>query len=255
MRKYVLEACVDSAESAVNAEKGGANRYELCGNLIIGGTTPSLALYNAVRKYTKVETNILIRPRFGDFLYSDYEFEIIKNEVAMFRDAKADGVVIGCLTPDGTLDMEQMKILVDTAGDMNVTLHRAFDVSRDPFETLEQVKQLGIKTILTSGQKNNCYAGKDLLKQLIKEADGKVDILIGGGVNADIIGKMMDEMDARCFHLSGKVTLNSNMNYRKEGVNMGLPSLSEFEIWQTDENNIAKAKAVFEAKLAEKGLL
>lgn len=253
MKNYVLEACVDSVQSAVNAERGGATRFELCGNLIIGGTTPSLALYEAVRKHTTTETNVLIRPRFGDFLYSDYEFEVIQKEVAMFRDAGADGVVIGCLTADGCLDLEKMKILKETAGDMNVTLHRAFDVCRDPLEALEQAKELGLNTILTSGQKENCWAGRELIQTLLEKAEGKLDILIGAGVNAQVIGKIMDEMDARCFHLSGKVTLNSAMAYRKEGVSMGLPSLSEFEIWQTKEENIAHARDVLEAKLKEAG--
>lgn len=245
--KYVLECCVDSVESAIAAEKGGANRLELCANLIIGGTTPSLALYEEVRKHTSIRVHVLLRPRFGDFLYTEHEFAILEREVAMFREAGADGVVIGCLTKDGDLDLTQMKRLKKAAGDMSITLHRAFDVCKDPFKTLEECKELGIHTILTSGQENHCLDGQELIQQLAQKADGKVDILVGAGVSADVITQMMRGTNLTSFHLSGKVTLDSGMIYRKEGVSMGLPSLSEFEIWRTQEENI---RAAYEALLA-----
>ena len=158
MKDFVLEACVDSVESALAAVKGGATRLELCSNLVIGGTTPSQWLYEEIRKESDIRIHALIRPRFGDFCYTDHEFEIIRNEVRMFRKLGAEGVVIGNLRPDGTLNMEEMEQLMDAAGDMSVTLHRALDVCRDPYETFEQAKRLGISTILTSGQKNSCLA-------------------------------------------------------------------------------------------------
>jgi len=161
--------------------------------------------------------------------------------VKMFREAGADGVVIGCLDADGNLDMPKMKRLVDAAGDMSITLHRAFDVCNDPFKALEQCKELGVNTILTSGQKNSCLAGEELIRQLADKAEGKVDILAGAGVNADVISKMVRSTTLTSFHLSGKITLDSGMKYRKEGVNMGLPSLSEYEVWQTKEENIRAA--------------
>ena len=155
-------------------------------------------------------------------------------------------MVIGILKPDGTLNMEQMKELMDTAGNMSVTLHRAFDVCVDPYETLKQAVQLGIDTILTSGQKNVCTEGAELLKNLVQESDGKVTIQIGSGVNAEVIRKMYPLTGAKAYHMSGKVTLDSVMDYRKEGVNMGLPMLSEFEVWRTDEEKIRDAKKVLE---------
>ena len=167
MKDFVLEACVDSVESALAAVKGGANRLELCSNLVIGGTTPSQWLYEEIRKESDIRIHALIRPRFGDFCYTDHEFEIIRNEVRMFRKLGAEGVVIGILRPDGTLNMEEMEKLMEDAGDMSVTLHRAFDVCRNPYETFEQAKRLGISTILTSGQKNSCVAGKELLRELV----------------------------------------------------------------------------------------
>ena len=250
--KYVLECCVDSVESAILAEKGGANRLELCANLIIGGTSPSLALFHEIKKNTTIRVHVLLRPRFGDFLYTEHEMNIIEEEVKMFREAGADGVVIGCLDADGNLDMPKMKRLVDAAGDMSITLHRAFDVCNDPFKALEQCKELGINTILTSGQKNSCLACEDLICQLVDKAEGKVDILAGAGVNADVISKMVRSTKLTSFHLSGKITLDSGMKYRKEGVNMGLPSLSEFEVWQTKEENIRAAYNELMAGLKER---
>lgn len=127
----ILEVCADSMESALAAERGGADRIELCGNLVIGGTTPSQALFEKIRKETSLKIRVLLRPRFGDFCYSQNEYEILKEEVKLFRRLGADGIVIGCLNPDGSLNMEQMQGLIAEAGDMDVALHRAFDVSRD----------------------------------------------------------------------------------------------------------------------------
>lgn len=249
---YILECCVDSVESAIAAEKGGANRLELCANLIIGGTTPSLALYEEVRKHTSIRIHVLLRPRFGDFLYTDHEFAILEREVEMFREAGVDGVVIGCLTKDGHLDMPKMRRLKEAAGSMSVTLHRAFDVCIDPFKALEECKELGINTILTSGQKNHCLEGEALIRELAEKAKGKVDILAGAGVDADVIAKMVRSTSLTSFHLSGKITLDSGMQYRKEGVSMGLPSLSEFEVWQTKEENIRAAHDALLAGLQER---
>lgn len=247
MKKYILESCVDSVESALAAAKGGADRLELCANLIIGGTTPSPALFEEIRKVSPIRIHALIRPRFGDFCYTDYEFAMIRREVAMYREMGAEGVVIGILNPDGSLNMEQMEILMEEAGGMSVTLHRAFDVCRDPFEALDQAKKLGIHTILTSGQKNSASAGRDLLKELTERAGDAIDIMAGGGVNAQVIRELAPYTGAHVFHMSGKITLDSQMEYRREGVNMGLPSLSEFEIWRTKAENIRAAREVLDS--------
>lgn len=160
VKEYILEACVDSVESAMAAVEGGADRLELCGNLIIGGTTPGPWLFDEIRKRSDIRIHALIRPRFGDFCYTDAEFSMIKHAVEDFRKMGAEGVVFGVLKPDGTLNMEQMKELMEAAGDMSVTLHRAFDVCVDPIETMEQAISLGINTILTSGQRNVCLQGQ-----------------------------------------------------------------------------------------------
>ena len=243
---YLLECCVDSAYSARMAKKGGADRLELCSNLVIGGTTPTLALYEQIRTQTDIRIHVLIRPRFGDFLYSEDEAALICKEIDAFRTAGADGVVIGSLSPDGSLCTEQMKRFREHARDMSVTLHRAFDVCRDPFEALETAKELGVNTILTSGQRKSAKEGVEILKQLALKADGKVDIMAGAGIDADAIRYLAPKTGITTFHMSGKMTLDSRMVYRKEGINMGLPSMSEFEIWRTDEKKIREAREVLD---------
>lgn len=172
MQSFILEICVDSVESAVAAERGGATRLELCQNLMIGGTTPGIKLFEAVREEIHIPIHILIRPRFGDFCYTDYEWRIMKEEIRMFRDRGADGIVIGMLKPDGILDRDRMEALLEERGGMSVTLHRAFDVCKEPMETLAVAKTMGIQTILTSGQKNTCMEGTKLLAALQQESQG-----------------------------------------------------------------------------------
>lgn len=237
-----LEVCVDSVESAIAAVRGGADRLELCSNLIIGGTTPSPVLFQQIRNVTNIQMRILIRPRFGDFCYTDYEFSVIKEEVKLFRQLGADGIVIGILKPDGQLDIERMRELMDQAGNMRVTLHRAFDVCQNAYNVLEQAKILRIDTILTSGQKNNCKDGKELLKNLIEQAGNDIEIMIGSGVNAEMISQLADYTGAKAFHMSGKKDVDSSMIYRNTDVSMGLPIMSEYTIWRTDEEEIRKAR-------------
>lgn len=244
--KYTLECCVDSAESALEAKLGGADRIELCSALVIGGLSPSVSLFEKIKEETDIRTHVLLRPRYGDFCYTDMEHEILKKEVRMFGKMGADAVVIGSLCPDGSLDMEQMKELMEAAGDMDVTLHRAFDMCRDPFQALEDAKRLGIKTILTSGQKNNCVDGVELLKDLVKEADGKIDIMIGSGVDASVIPLLYEKTGAVSYHMSGKITLQSRMEYKKADVTMGAASVNEYEIFRTSEEKVRAARTILD---------
>ena len=246
MSRFTLEVCADSVESVLAAQKGGADRIELCQNIIIGGTSPSESLFLEVKKYSDIKVHALLRPRFGDFCYTDYEFQILKTEVKRFRELGADGVVIGMLKPDGTLDVEHLKELMEETGDMSVTLHRAFDVCRDPREALEQAISLGFNTILTSGQQDSCEKGISLLKSLNKKSAGRIQIMAGAGVNSSVIRPIYEETGITTYHMTGKVVLESAMQYRKENVNMGLPSLSEFDIYRTDENEVKKAREVLE---------
>lgn len=242
MKEFLLEACVDSTASALAAVRGGADRLELCGNLIIGGTTPDLALYKEIRKYTNIPIRVLLRPRFGDFCYDTYEYNILLENIKMYREAGADGIVIGSLNPDGTLNVKQMEGFIKEAGTMGITLHRAFDMCLDAKDTLHIAKSIGVDTILTSGQAENCSAGSDMLKELVSYAEDSMTILVGAGVNASMIPTIYKKTGARAYHMSGKFTKDSLMNFRRSTVNMGLPGISEYEIWETSEESIRKAK-------------
>ena len=246
MEKYILECCVDSVESAIHAATGGASRLELCANLIIGGTTPDVALVKEIRKYSDIRIHALIRPRFGDFCYTEHEMEIMKSQICALKEAGVEGVVIGVLDVDGNLDISKMKELMQEARGLSVTLHRAFDMCKDPFQALEEVISLGVHTILTSGQKASAWEGRELLCQLIKQADGRIDIMAGAGISASVIEKLIPVTTGTSYHMSGKITLDSKMKYRKADVSMGLPSLSEYEIWQTSEEAVREAVQVLE---------
>lgn len=242
-KPFVLEVCVDSLESALAARAGGATRLELCANLVIGGTTPSLALLRAVKGETGLPVHALLRPRFGDFLYTDREFALLLEEGEALLDQGADALVCGCLTPQGDLDLPRMERLASLAHSRGrrFTLHRAFDLCRDPFAALEICKALGVDTILTSGQAASCLEGAALLGELAQAA-APVELLVGAGVDAAAIRALRQACPLfTSFHMSGKTVVESGMAYRKEGVPMGLPGLSEFEIWRTDEHKVRAA--------------
>lgn len=245
MKDFTLECCVDSVASACAAEAGGATRLELCANLIIGGTSPSPALFSRVREAVSIPIRVLLRPRFGDFLYSADELAVLHDEVRAFRSLGADGIVIGCLTADGALDTEAMARLMDAADGLPVTLHRAFDLCADPMAALADAKALGVSTILTSGCKGSAAEGASLLTALHKQADG-VEILAGAGVNAEVIRRLTRETPLTSFHMSGKTVLQSGMHFLNPEVYMGLPGISEYEIWQTDETLVRAARTVLE---------
>lgn len=246
MKKFILEACVDSVESAIAALQGGANRLELCSNIIIGGTTPSIGLFRQVKEYCNVPIQVLIRPRYGDFHYTDKEQQVMMDDVEIFQVEGASGIVIGALNPDGSLHDKYMREVRERAKGMSITLHRAFDVCADPFETMEKAIDLGIDTILTSGQKNHCLEGMNLIADLVKKAANRIDIIVGGGVNASVIKDLYSITNATSYHMSGKSRKPSGMTYRKEGISMGVASLDEYSIWQTMEENIRAAKEVLE---------
>jgi len=246
MKDFLLEVCVDSVESAVAAARGGADRLELCSNLVIGGTTPGICLFQAVREAVKLPVHVLIRPRFGDFCYTEAEFKIIKEEIKMFHDQGAQGAVFGILTPDGDLDLERLRIVAAEAEGMSRTLHRAFDVCRDPYEAMEQAVELGFHTILTSGQQDSALKGSGLLRELVEKSRGRISILTGSGVSAKAIRELYPLTGGTAYHMSGKKVLDSAMRYRKDGVNMGLAGMSEYEIWRTEEEAVRAARSVLE---------
>ena len=245
---YILEVCADSVQSAVAAQEGGAGRVELCSALVIGGLSPSAAMFRQVKENTDLKIRVLLRPRFGDFCYDEYEFQTLAEEVQQFRELGADGVVIGILKPDGTINMEQMAELVNAAKGIGITMHRAFDVCSNPYEALEQCVSLGIDTILTSGQRNSAWEGRELLSELVRRADGRIDILAGAGIGPEVIGELADYTGVRSFHMSGKKVLDSRMEFRRSGVPMGIPGFSEFEICQTDADQVRRAAEILKER-------
>lgn len=238
MSKYILEACVDSVQSALEAESGGASRIELCSDLVIGGVSPSLQLFRQVRKHTGLKIRVLLRPRYGDYCYDHYEFEELREEAAMFRSEGADGIVVGILNPDGTLNTDQLYQLKHEAGPMEIALHRAFDVCADPFLALEQAVSLGFDTILTSGQAPTAWEGRDLLKELQKKSRGRIEILAASGIGPEPIRKLIPYTGISSYHMSGKVEIESAMNFRKEGMGLGLSEATDYKIVRTDRQAI-----------------
>ena len=253
--RSVLEVCVDSTASALAAKRGGADRLELCADLIVGGTTPSLTLVQQVKAETGLPVRALLRPRFGDFCYDSYELAQMEQLAAELVEAGADGIVTGVLTPEGALDAGTMQPIyaaarkaAEKAGrPVACTLHRAFDVCADPFAALETARSMGLCTILTSGQAASAPQGAALLRQLTERAGKDVEILAGAGVSAQNIPVLAAQTGVRAFHLSGKQVLQSRMTFRHEGVPMGLPGFSEFEVWQTSEANVRAARQALDS--------
>jgi len=246
----ILEVCVDSLVSARYAVKGGADRLELCSALAVGGLTPYAALLRQIREETDVPVHCLMRHRAGDFLYSPDELDLLRRQILELKEAGADGFVIGCLSADGGLDRQAMKVLINSCGDRRITLHRCIDVSKDLERTYLDAMELGIDTVLTSGGANSCMAGKSIIERLINLRDsvGGPEVLVGAGVNAGVIAAFRSEIPGvRAFHMSGKTEVESGMCFRKEGVPMGLPGLDEWHIQQTDAEAIRAAKKALDA--------
>lgn len=242
----ILEICVDSYASAMAAIEGGADRLELCSALSIGGLTPYAELLQQIRAVSNIRIRCLMRPRAGDFLYTKEEIGQMAMQIRNLRVCGADGFVIGCLTPDGDLDKEAMKPLIEAADGAGLTLHRCIDVSRDLCRTYLDAASLGIDTVLTSGGAASCTAGRDNISRLLAlrdETDGP-EVLIGAGVNAKVIAAFREEFpSSRAFHMSGKTEIESGMIFRREGVPMGIPGFDEWHIQQTSMEAVKAAKA------------
>lgn len=258
-KKYILEICVDSVEAAIKAHQKGVSRLELCSNLIIGGTTPTEAFFNEVRKNVKLPLHVLIRPRFGDFLYSEYEVDIMKHEVIKFKELGASGIVIGMLDKNGDIDIENMKKLLQEKGDMKVTFHRAFDMCRNPIRSYYDIKALGVDMILTSGQKKTASEGRDIIKALMeiyekeKRKTGEVnlpEIMMVGGFTLQNIEEILNWTNSRAVHMSAKKISASRMEFKNPNVNMGLKGLNEYEIMDIDEEMV-KAFGNFFYKISD----
>lgn len=246
--KYLLEICVDSIESAINAQVAGADRIELCDNLPEGGTTPSYGTILSAKNNLDIAINVIIRPRGGDFLYSDDEFEIMRRDIEICGEAGVNGIVLGLLTATGQIDTERTARLIEFASPMQVTFHRAFDMCRDPFSGLEDIIASGATRILTSGQKNKVNEGLGLVNELVKKAADRIIIMPGSGIDEYNIKLVAQSTGAKQFHLTGRKIIESSMEFRMSGVSMGgHPDVQEFSRKVADVDKIRRIKEILDS--------
>lgn len=235
MSKKQLEICVGSWQSAMAAQIGGADRIELCDNLAEGGTTPSLGMILNCKKSLKIPFFPIIRPRGGDFVFSDEEFEIMKEDVIACRNLDCEGIVIGMLKKDGSIDNERCAKLISLAGDMQITFHRAFDRCSDLERGLEDIIKLGCHRLLTSGAKEYALEGLDVLKSLVIQADSRISIMPGSGINEHNLAQIVRESGASEFHTTAKV----KNDYEIDRVNS-----QPYTIFETSSEKVAELKRI-----------
>ncbi len=246
--KFSLEICVDSVESAINAQEAGADRVELCDNLIEGGTTPGFGTIVAARNNLIIGLNVIIRPRGGDFLYNDLEYDIMRRDIEVCGEIGADGIVIGILRSDGSIDMERTSKLIQLAQPMSVTFHRAFDMCSDAEKGLEDIISSGADRLLTSGQKNTVAEGIELIQNLVNQAKNRIVIMPGGGINLSNIASIATRTGAKEFHLTGRKVTDSEMIFTRDGISMGgYPGIPEFSRKVADPEIIKKVKDILAA--------
>ncbi len=227
-KDYKFEVCANGVESCLAAQEGGADRVELCAGIPEGGTTPSYGEIKVARKLlTATRLHVIIRPRGGDFLYTPLEIERMEADIDAARELGADGVVFGCLTPDGDIDIEANRTLMKHCKGMAVTFHRAFDRCRDPKCAIEQLVQIGFDRVLTSGQQPTALQGTALLGQINEQAAGRITILAGCGVNEDNIKRIAEATGVHEFHFSARVAVKSRMQYINSDVYMGSKDADE----------------------------
>jgi len=216
-----LEVCIDSVESAVSAERGGAKRVELCSDLLEGGITPGAGLIASVRRHIAIGLYVMIRPRGGDFCYTDLEFEVMQAEIAHARDLGADGVVLGLLDEQGHVDVDRTHKLVELACPLNVAFHRAIDMTTDLPAAVHDVIATGANRLLTSGGAPSALRGMEEIARMVQAARGRVAIMAGGGITAENIAAIAHGTGATEFHSSARTAFPSPVRFRKQGLAMG----------------------------------
>jgi copper homeostasis protein len=246
-----IEVVVYNIESALRAQEGGADRIELCDNPGEGGTTPSYGVIEAVRQNVSLDLFVMIRPRGGDFHYSNYDFHCMKGDIMQCQKISVDGLVFGILNEDGTIDKKRCKELIDKARPLKVTCHRAFDMTRDPFEALEDCIEVGFDRILTAGQQTKAINGVDLISELIKKANGRIAIMPGSGVNEETVSEIVTKTKAKEIHFSATAFRDSPMSYRNPKIaGMGSDEGSEFKLRTVDPQRVKATRSL--AEKAEK---
>lgn len=221
MSDIKVEICVDSVDSAVAAQAGGADRVELCDNLMEGGTTPSFGAIEVARKLLNIKLHVIIRPRGGDFLYSATEFEIMKRDIEAAKSLGVDGVVIGLIDSDGNVDVPRTAELVELSRPMTVTFHRAFDVCRDPLKAIDELAEIGVDRILTSGQEATAVEGLDMLADCVQHAADRITIMACGNLSERNINRVISSTGVSEVHFTAIADISSEMQFRNDRVFMG----------------------------------
>jgi copper homeostasis protein len=247
VNRMTIEIVVYNIESALKAQEGGADRIELCDNPGEGGTTPSYGTIELVRQNVSFDVYVMIRPRGGDFCYSSYEYHAMKRDISQCQKLSVDGVVFGILNADGTIDKKRCQELIAKARPLKVTCHRAFDMTRDPFEALEDCIEAGFDRILTAGQQAQALKGVDLIGELIKKANGRIAIMPGSGVNENSVEEIVKKSAATEIHFSATVFRESAMIFRnKEISGMGSDEGSEFQLRTMDPERVRRIRRLAE---------
>ena len=226
--EFKIEVCANGVESCLAAQEGGADRVELCAGIPEGGTTPSYGEIKVARRVlTRTRLHVIIRPRGGDFVYSPLEIERMEEDIDIARELGVDGIVLGCLTPEGGIDLDVNARLMEHTQGMSTTFHRAFDCCKDPSTALEQLIGLGFDRVLTSGQQPTAEQGIPLLTALHIQSAGRITLLAGCGVNEGNIRSISEATDIREFHFSARVKVPGAMLFSNPKVYMGAPGVDE----------------------------
>lgn len=234
-----IEICLESIESIVSAEQGGADRVEFCSDLFEGGLTPSLGAFKVAKRKSNITIHVMIRPRGGDFCYSDLEFEAMKEEIRLFKEAGADGIVFGILSEDGEIDVLRSSQLIALARPMSVTFHRAFDMTKDAKRSLETLIELGVDRLLTSGLEPTVMEGMETLKALVKQAGDRIIVMPGCGITERNFSYVHQQIQAKEYHVFLPGTQDSKMSYRPDHIYMGgMLRQAEFSISHTDVSRV-----------------
>lgn len=240
-----MEVCVDSVKSAIEAEKGGVQRVELCANLMEGGTTPSLGTLRVIKQQCTVPVFVLIRPRGGDFLYSDLEMEVMREDIKSMKQNGADGIVFGILTRSGDIDQARCKELLDLCSPLPATFHRAFDMCIDPIASLDALVSLGFQRVLTSGQDTSALEGLPLIKELVTHAKDRIIVMPGGGITERNLSRILIGSEAKEFHCSARSTEQSAMIHRHSNTFMGATLRPpEFSVKYADSGLIQRLNGI-----------
>jgi len=237
-----LEICVYDIESATIAQKNGAHRVELCAAPASGGTTPGPGTIVTARNLLSIQLFVMIRPRGGDFLYTEQEFKTMLKDIEFVKNAGADGVVTGILKADGSIDIHRTSMLVDLAFPMQVTFHRAFDMTDNSARALEDVIATGAQRILTSGKQETAVQGEKTIAALVKQAGNRISIMAGSGITSENVVELIHLTGVKEIHLSAKKTYPSAMHYANPNLSMGIAKNQEYQIIRADGEEIRRVK-------------